>query len=375
LLRYKAFIYCYTRNRDLFIEKMKRTTKFIILYVSLFALMSTFFMWYSIDSALHIESQPISPNEDKGRVISSNCSITLGQQQQQPTPAIDDVKSVALSLKTGLFDDSSTTFSDYFDHSPENIFAHALSMYDTKELDILKTLFPIRPKSKGTHADRIMRQLIAKLKYAEPKLILAYFYDNSLTASSITRHECEVDSCRVTTDRNQMENADAVVFHQISENVRRPNNRTQQVWVYHQLESPDNIRYVTRKHNLLVNWTATFRSDSVLVTPYGKFVTHQNFHQLPIKTMRNYAQGKTKLVAWFVSNCGGFNGRMAYARHLQKYTKVDVYGFCGPLKCQRGNNGGKCVEMLRRDYKFYLAFENSNCRDYITEKFFYNALQ
>lgn len=30
--------------------------------------------------------------------------------------------------------------------------------------------------------------------------------------------------------------------------------------------------------------------------------------------------------------------------------------------------------MIERDYKFYLAFENTNCVDYITEKLYENAL-
>lgn len=87
----------------------------------------------------------------------------------------------------------------------------------------------------------------------------------------------------------------------------------------------------------------------------------------------NYAKGKTKQVAWFVSNCNAKNNRLELARTLQNYIGVDIYGYCGNLTCPR-HTQADCLQVLKENYKFYLSFENSNCKDYVTEKFFETAL-
>ena len=54
---------------------------------------------------------------------------------------------------------------------------------------------------------------------------------------------------------------------------------------------------------------------------------------------------------------------------LQKFFPVDIYGACGEMECVR-EEGDKCWEMVEQKYKYYLAFENSLCGDYVTEKLF-----
>lgn len=66
-----------------------------------------------------------------------------------------------------------------------------------------------------------------------------------------------------------------------------------------------------------------------------------------------------------VSQCGRASNRDDLVRELQKFIDVDIYGKCGNLTCPGFPD--KCVE-LNLTYKFYLAFENSLCIDYITEK-------
>ena len=58
----------------------------------------------------------------------------------------------------------------------------------------------------------------------------------------------------------------------------------------------------------------------------------------------------------------------SYVSELRRYIDVDVYGRCGRLDCPiRAEE--LCLDVLERRYFFYLAFENSLCVDYVTEKY------
>lgn len=135
-------------------------------------------------------------------------------------------------------------------------------------------------------------------------------------------------------------------------------------------ESP-NYTAVYRSDNDVFNWTATYRWDSDIPLPYGYFMEHRP--PLPQKHV-DFPKTKTKMVAWFVSHCGTASEREVYVNDLAKYIEIDSYGTCGKFACPRWNETA-CFEMLESDYKFYLSFENSRCRHYITEKLFLNALR
>ena len=82
-----------------------------------------------------------------------------------------------------------------------------------------------------------------------------------------------------------------------------------------------------------------------------------------------------RLVAWSVSNCYKTPSRRNEVVHeLHKYIPIDIYGDCGSFNCtpytSLCDSGLQCHKYLGNEYKFYLAFENSLCQDYITEKFF-----
>lgn len=75
--------------------------------------------------------------------------------------------------------------------------------------------------------------------------------------------------------------------------------------------------------------------------------------------IKHYIRNKTKLVSWFVSHCTTPIRREEYVRQLSKFITVDIFGECNNRDCPPS----RCNEMLRTDYKFFLAFENSWCID------------
>ncbi|XP_063695627.1 glycoprotein 3-alpha-L-fucosyltransferase A-like [Culicoides brevitarsis] len=189
------------------------------------------------------------------------------------------------------------------------------------------------------------------------------FYDVKYGTTNFK--DCPVYTCNII---KKIADAHLVVYkHRDPQKKVNPD----QIHMVYILESP----YHYGNLNGPFDWTSTYRRDSDIVAPYGQWEYYdRRVTQLPQR--ENYASGKTKKVAWFVSNCHAQNNRLEYAKELNKTISVDIYGACGTedLDCPR-NEEEKCLQMLEKDYKFYLAFENSNCRDYVTEKVFLNSLQ
>ena len=232
--------------------------------------------------------------------------------------------------------------------------------------------------SKG---DRILQQLdyVPKglgSRSRRPIQILSYTGLEGMGATPggeiFQRSRCNVHNCHLHSDLDLMNKSDAVIFANWFEPTASEvaGKSKRQVWILYSLESPQNTADIFSAHAHLVNWTATYRRDSTIVTPYAKWVPYKK--RLRKKMIKNYAKGKEKKIAWFASNCQTSNERLDFALKLSRHMQVDIYGECGTLECPRAVK--ECFSMLK-NYKFYLSFENSNCRDYITEKFFTNALQ
>ncbi|KAM6987991.1 alpha-(1,3)-fucosyltransferase 4-like [Tautogolabrus adspersus] len=185
----------------------------------------------------------------------------------------------------------------------------------------------------------------------------------------------QIGGCTLTDDWSAYLRADAVIIHHrevASGTVYLPTEPRPgaQKWIWMNYESPAHTPTLWRFDGVF-NLTLTYRTDSDIFLPYGYLVptihrSLRNNFAHPLRAPARSQLLRPRLLAWVISNWSESHARVAFYYQLRRYIRVDVFGRAGrPLPEDSGS--GSVVRMLGR-YQFYLALENSQHKDYITEK-------
>ncbi|XP_046542447.1 glycoprotein 3-alpha-L-fucosyltransferase A-like isoform X2 [Haliotis rubra] len=173
---------------------------------------------------------------------------------------------------------------------------------------------------------------------------------------------CKYKMCTLSYDRQDLPKADVVLVDGFNLHKGAPPPRSaNQMFALFSFEPPTYLTIPSEWKDAF-NWTITYRPDSDVWRPYG--IVRKRPSGLKGKNYEKLVKEKTNSVAWFVSRCASHSQREKYVKELERYIDIDVFGKCGDAKC-----GRDCYEKLK-SYKFFLAFENSFCENYVTEKFF-----
>ena len=194
-------------------------------------------------------------------------------------------------------------------------------------------------------------------------------------------YDCDL---RVTIGANvsMISGKDAVVFGMVGTQWRR-NSLLQEIleidpepgqtWIYCSIESPyrvvrwtESLDIARLKYHVLM----TYDSHSDIHIPFGYYRPFDETEGtataggIPNEEFFN----RTNLIAWEENNCrDAFWPRMPLVSRLQELLPLDDYGACGHKECEP-KKSDQCNRLFA-SYKFYLAIPNSECNDYITDKF------
>ena len=199
---------------------------------------------------------------------------------------------------------------------------------------------------------------------------------------SVDFTKCEFRNCILFHNEKDTRSSDAVIFDGRflgTKNLLKPPLRPPgQVWIFAAHESPayytlPGTKWMEPPWKSSFNWTMTYdNTNTDIFLPYGEIRKHPEGHN----NNRNFTEialQKTESALIVVSHCDTNGNREAYIEELKKYFPIKVLGKCGEKwKCGLHYKHDDCFNILNTTYKFYLAFENSLCRQYHTEKLFEN---
>ena len=174
------------------------------------------------------------------------------------------------------------------------------------------------------------------------------------------------EGCEISTDRDTLEEADAVVFH-LPQLGRYPplQKREGQIWVawsmecekYYPIEPQTESSYT-------FDLTMTYKRQSDVLIPYYYPELREKF-QKPVRK-----KSKRKLAAMFESSGHNQSKRLEYTRELMQHLEIHSYGKRFKNRNLPDDRGRETKMNVISEYKFTLAFENAIAPDYVTEKFF-----
>ena len=191
---------------------------------------------------------------------------------------------------------------------------------------------------------------------------------------------CPVSACRLSTDRAEqpVELHDAVLFHTwqlFQHDMRLPGRRSAfQRYVLFSIEPAAGCGGLSGwEYGALAgyfNSTASYRRDADVPVPYGRLERRRPGGSGEAEGLLG---GKSRSVLFVTSHCVTDSDREGAARRLNRTVAVDFRGACAAVwegrRGGRGERGRHGTSFHAHLYYFYLAFENSLCHDYVTEKF------
>uniref|UniRef100_A0A0N4ZI44 Fucosyltransferase n=1 Tax=Parastrongyloides trichosuri TaxID=131310 RepID=A0A0N4ZI44_PARTI len=206
------------------------------------------------------------------------------------------------------------------------------------------------------------------------KRILMYtkfFGREELFSTSI----CKKLNCELTNDKKLFDSSDAVVFHHadLNEITKYPQRAFKsQKFVFFSMESPFLTAFANRSNYF--NWIMSYHNKSDVVCTYGSKWRKCNAtcNHLSFNSSKILSKKIKKGVIGYISNCYSNSARGKLIKKLRKYIPITMYGRCSLYQeidgsCNKSDY--KCEEEVIGNYYFYIAFENSICNNYVTEKY------
>ena len=121
-----------------------------------------------------------------------------------------------------------------------------------------------------------------------------------------------------------------------------------------------------------INAVMTYERNATVHWPYGRF----RHRKLPLDAIPpEFTKEREKVTVIVISDPYSVT-RNKHITALERVIPLDIMGALGTVKHKEcDERASNCWDLLAQKYMFYLALENSECTDYITEKIWRNSLK